>query len=150
MLGKLMIVAAGSLMLLVAVPETANAQTDRRKGMKGFRFCNKTRHRLIQVAVAYNTRGKKVWTSEGWWNVKRGRCTKTIKWNLSRKKYIYYFAKTPGRKATWTGKNVFCVKRKPFTLKGRHLRCDRRGLRRAKFRILKVKGRRGISLNLTR
>ncbi len=149
MFGKILMGFAGGLLLVVATPDTAQAQTERVSN-KGFKFCNKTRHRLIQVAVAYNIRGKKRWASEGWWNVKRGRCTKTIKWNLSRKKYIYYFAKTPNRKATWTGKHTFCVKRKPFTLKGRHLRCNIPGLRPAKFRMLKVRRRKGIKLNLTR
>ena len=146
--GKLIIGAVGSLLLLVATPQEADAR-GKRLG-KGFKFCNKTRHRLVQVAVAYKARGKGRWASEGWWNVKRGHCTKTIKWSLAGKKFIYYFAKTPNRRATWTGKHSFCVRRKPFTLKGRHRHCTRRGLRKAKFRILRVNRRRGVTLNLTR
>lgn len=149
MLEKNLMVLAGSLVLLVAMPDSVEARTQQTTA-PGFSFCNKTPHGLIQVAVAYKISGKGQWASEGWYRVKRGRCVKIIKWSLAAKKHLYWFAQTPTRSSAWTGRHAFCVKTKQFYHKGRHARCDPRPLRKARFRLLKVKKRSGIKLTLTR
>ncbi|WP_425402366.1 DUF1036 domain-containing protein [Kaistia adipata] len=101
--------------------QTAPASAD-------LRLCNKTPSR-VGVAIGY--KDKKVWTTEGWWNVPVNSCETLVSGTLV-SRYYYVYAVDYDQGGEWSGKYVMCTKDKMFTIEGTE-DCVPRGFNRSGF-----------------
>lgn len=92
------------------------------------RLCNKTPSR-VGVAIGY--KDKKVWTTEGWWNVPVNSCETLVSGTLV-SRYYYVYAVDYDHGGEWSGKYVMCTKDKMFTIEGTE-DCVPRGFNRSGF-----------------
>jgi uncharacterized membrane protein len=107
-------------MLFVAFSGTM-AQAD-------MRVCNTTAGRA-GVAVGYLD--GPLWVTEGWFNLKPGRCETIIRGQLS-SRFFYLHAVDYDRGGDWSGTNILCVRDTEFSIRG-PLDCYARGFERAGF-----------------
>jgi uncharacterized membrane protein len=83
-------------------------------------FCNRTDG---AIEAALGRRQDDVWTSEGWWMLEPGQCSKVLAGPLT-ERFYFYFATSLVRPAkdqdpfTWGGKYQFCTSNKPFMVEG--------------------------------
>lgn len=92
------------------------------------RVCNTTAGR-VGVAVGYLD--GPLWVTEGWFNLKPGRCETIIKGQLS-SRFFYLHAVDYDRGGDWSGTNILCVRDTEFSIRG-PLDCYARGFERAGF-----------------
>ncbi|WP_201400814.1 DUF1036 domain-containing protein [Kaistia sp. 32K] len=92
------------------------------------RLCNKTPSR-VGIAIGY--KDKKVWTTEGWWNVPVNSCETLVSGTLV-SRYYYVYAVDYDHGGEWSGKYVMCTKDKMFTIEGTE-DCVPRGFNRSGF-----------------
>ncbi|MFI5412147.1 DUF1036 domain-containing protein [Kaistia sp. UC242_56] len=111
-----LLVALGALFL-----QSAPASAD-------LRLCNKTPSR-VGVAIGY--KDKKIWTTEGWWNVPVNSCETLVSGTLV-SRYYYVYAVDYDHGGEWSGKYVMCTKDKMFTIEGTE-DCVPRGFNRSGF-----------------
>lgn len=94
----------------------------------GFEVCNDT-DQVQSIAIGY--KGESDWTSEGWWNIRPGRCATLVPGNLT-KRYYYYHARNA--RGTFEGQDyVFCTAPRAFTIVG-DTDCAARGFESSDFR----------------
>ncbi len=83
-------------------------------------FCNRTEG---AIEAALGRREGDVWSSEGWWMLDPGHCSKVLAGPLS-DRFYFYFATALVRPAknqgpvTWSGKYQFCTSNQPFHIEG--------------------------------
>ncbi|MCX5496595.1 DUF1036 domain-containing protein [Kaistia dalseonensis] len=92
------------------------------------RLCNKTPSR-VGVSIGY--KDKKIWTTEGWWNVPVNGCETLVSGTLV-SRYYYVYAVDYDHGGEWSGKYVMCTKDKMFTIEGTE-DCVARGYNRSGF-----------------
>ena len=109
-----------------------------------FRICNKTGNR-VGIAIGYKT--EKEWISEGWWNIKPGKCESIFLGNLSGR-YYYVHAIDYDKGGVWAGKAFLCTSKKLFTIKGIE-NCKGRGYRNTGFFEVDTGNESDWTVNLT-
>lgn len=92
------------------------------------RLCNKTNNR-VGVAIGY--KDKKIWTTEGWWNIPVNSCETLVSGTLV-SRFYYVYAVDYDHGGEWSGKYVMCTKDKMFTIQGTE-DCVARGFNRTGF-----------------
>lgn len=92
------------------------------------RLCNKTNNR-VGVAIGY--KDKKIWTTEGWWNIPVNSCETLVSGTLV-SRFYYVYAVDYDHGGEWSGKFVMCTKDKMFTIQGTE-DCVARGFNRTGF-----------------
>lgn len=92
------------------------------------RLCNKTPNR-VGVSIGY--KDKKIWTTEGWWNVAVNSCETLVSGTLV-SRFYYVYAVDYDHGGEWSGKYVMCTKDKMFTIEGTE-DCVARGYNRSGF-----------------
>ncbi|MEE4296077.1 MAG: DUF1036 domain-containing protein [Wenzhouxiangella sp.] len=106
-------------------------------------FCNQT-DATASVAIGY--KGKKGWTSEGWWNLAPDECKTVVSGDLSLSHY-YWHADADG--LTWPHENYFfCTSSEEFTIVGDD-NCPDRGYQQTAFNEIELAGRTSFTMNLT-
>ncbi len=83
-------------------------------------FCNRTQN---PIEAALGRRNEDVWTSQGWWRLEPGQCSKVLGGLLTDRFYFYYATSLvrPDKDKepfVWNGKYQFCTDRKPFQIEG--------------------------------
>jgi len=101
--------------------DTAPASAD-------LRLCNRTPNR-VGVSIGY--KDKKIWTTEGWWNIPVNSCETLVSGTLV-SRYYYVYAIDYDHGGEWSGKYVMCTKDKMFTIEGTE-DCVARGYNRSGF-----------------
>lgn len=92
------------------------------------RVCNTSSGR-VGVAIGYLD--GPVWVTEGWFNLKPGRCETIIRGQLN-SRFFYLHAVDYDRGGDWSGTNILCVRDTEFSIRG-PLDCYARGFERAGF-----------------
>lgn len=92
------------------------------------RLCNRTPNR-VGVSIGY--KDKKIWTTEGWWNIPVNSCETLVSGTLV-SRYYYIYAVDYDHGGEWSGKYVMCTKDKMFTIQGTE-DCVARGFNRSGF-----------------
>lgn len=92
------------------------------------RLCNKTNNR-VGVSIGY--KDKKIWTTEGWWNIPVNSCETLVSGTLV-SRFYYVYAVDYDHGGEWSGKYVMCTKDKMFTIEGTE-DCVARGYNRSGF-----------------
>lgn len=92
------------------------------------RICNTTSGR-VGVAIGYLD--GPIWVTEGWFNLKPGRCDTIIRGQLN-SRFFYLHAVDYDRGGDWSGTNILCVRDTEFSIRG-PLDCYARGYERAGF-----------------
>lgn len=110
-----------AIMLVAPGIGTAPASAD-------LRLCNKTNNR-VGVAIGY--KDKKIWTTEGWWNIPVNSCETLVSGTLV-SRFYYVYAVDYDHGGEWSGKYVMCTKDKMFTIEGTE-DCVARGFNRSGF-----------------
>lgn len=92
-------------------------------------FCNRTDG---AIEAALGKRENDSWTSEGWWLIEPGHCSKVLGGPLTDRFYFYYATALVKPAAdqnpfTWGGKYQFCTSNQPFKIEG-DAECEDKGL----------------------
>jgi uncharacterized membrane protein len=119
--GRLPGLPLAAIMLVAPGIGTAPASAD-------LRLCNKTNNR-VGVAIGY--KDKKIWTTEGWWNIPVNSCETLVSGTLV-SRFYYVYAVDYDHGGEWSGKYVMCTKDKMFTIEGTE-DCVARGFNRSGF-----------------
>ncbi|MER2520773.1 MAG: DUF1036 domain-containing protein [Bdellovibrionales bacterium] len=107
-------------------------------------YCNRTQQ-PIEAALGYRgpmVEGVSSWTSEGWWRIESGQCSRVYGQQLKQRFYFYYaIAKTtqgPDKQPfVWSGKFRFCTDIKAFRIEGDE-DCEGRGYLARGFQQLDI------------
>lgn len=116
------------LVTAFAVIVLATAFFDSSRAYADLRLCNRTQNR-VGVSIGY--KDKKVWTTEGWWNVPMNSCETLVSGTLV-SRYYYIYAVDYDHGGEWSGKYAMCTKDKMFTIQGTE-DCVARGFNRSGF-----------------
>lgn len=87
----------------------------------GSKVCNKSSEK-VSVSIGYKS-GDYGWTSEGWWSVEPGDCTRTVNGDLDQR--YYYVCAAGDNGGLWAAHKgeqdggVFCVAKQKFTFHNR-------------------------------
>ncbi|MBB3931994.1 putative membrane protein [Kaistia hirudinis] len=111
-----------------AVFVLATAFFDSSPAYADLRLCNRTQNR-VGVSIGY--KDKKVWMTEGWWNVPMNSCETLVSGTLV-SRYYYIYAVDYDHGGEWSGKYAMCTKDKMFTIQGTE-DCVARGFNRSGF-----------------
>ena len=103
-------------------------------------FCNQTKS---MIEAALGRRHENGWTSEGWWQIQPGQCSRVYNKPLTQR-FFFYYARALTLKAkdgdgvmTWSGKYAFCIDNKAFKIDG-DSGCEARGYRQQGFQDVDV------------